>query len=139
MQILSLSAYQLCFARKQPQHLTLPYVFTSIKKVFDERGPDWFLRKAGFSGNQTTQLLTRSVQEIYDAVILSRNVIIEGYSADGSILIETMMAETENVVLKRMQSVYPDDSNEYALLENFPVSGFRSDEPNTILGSRVGI
>ena len=50
----------------------------------------------------------------------------------GNLMIETMTAEIEKVALKRIRSVYPDSSYKQALLENFPVSAFRSEEPKTI-------
>ena len=47
-----------------------------------------------------------------------------------------MMEEIE-VVLKRIESVYRDDSYNYAVIDNFCVSRYHSEEPNTNVDSRV--
>ena len=48
---------------------------------------------------------------VCDVRRFSRNAIVERCSADRNLLIETMIAEIEQVVLKRFESDYQDDSN----------------------------
>ena len=50
-----------------------------------------------------------------------------------------MIAEIEKVVLKIIESVYQDSSYKYTLSDNFPESGFRSEDSNKILDSRVAV
>ena len=50
-------------------------------------------------------------------------------------LFENMIEEIE-VVLKENECFYQDVSYENALRDTFPISGFHSDELNTILNSR---
>ena len=60
--------------------------------------------------SERSQLLAISVYKVCDATTISRKVLIERYSADGNLLIETMIAEIEKAVSKRMESVYQDSS-----------------------------
>ena len=49
------------------------------------------------------------------------------------------MAEIEKVAPKRIESVSQDGSDKYALLDNFPVTGFRSEEQNTLSDKLVAL
>ena len=51
---------------------------------------------------------------------ISRNVIVEQQSTDGNLLIETIMAEIEKVVLEITESVYQGDSISVHFLTTSP-------------------
>ena len=90
--------------------------------------------------SDNSQLLAISVHKVRDALPFSSNVIIKGSSADAYMLIETkLITEIKKVVSKTIDSVHHDGSYKHGLLENFPISRFLSDEPNTILESRIAI
>ena len=64
---------------------------------------------------------------------------MEQYSADTNLLIEAIIVEIEKVVLKRVESVFQEDSYKYPLIDNFHVLNFRSEEANATLDSRAAI
>ena len=51
-------------------------------------------------------------------------------------LIETVIAEIEKFVPKRIESVYEHGSYKYALLQKFPALGFSFEEPNKLDNGR---
>ena len=65
------------------------------------------------------------------------NIIYERCSADRSLLFDTILAEIESVVLKRVGSVCQDGPHKYSPPYNFCVTSFHSELPNTILENQV--
>ena len=142
LQRLAPSTDQTRVARKQAQQLNFPNFLTKEKKcrlkTWSTKSTDWVLRNIGFFDEKSDQIhfLAILVWKKCDPMKFSRNVVIE-FSADINLLIETMIAEIKKFVLKRIESVNPDVSYKYALLDELPVSSLRSDESNTILDSRI--
>ena len=85
------------------------------------------------------QFLAISIHQVRDARRFSWSFIIEQGCAGRNLLIETMIGEIEEVVLKKIEYFYRGDSYKDALTDTFRITGIRSDEPNTILESRVAI
>ena len=76
--------------------------------------------------------------KVWDARTFSNSVIIEKCIADENILLtEVMIAENQKIVLRRIEFGYPGESCKYAIMDKFRATGFRSEEPNRILDSRV--
>ena len=55
----------------------------------------------------------------------------KGCSPDIIFLTGIMIKDIEKVKLKTFKSVYQDNSNNYSNIDNFRVTGFRSEKPNT--------
>ena len=100
---------------------------------------DWFFKKAGFSSKiRRLPNLTFLVLKMYYAMTIQRIKVLEWWSADKSLVIDTKIREIE-VVSKRIKSSHQGDSYKLALHENFYVLLLFCKESNTRLDSRVAI
>ena len=102
-----------------------PLVFVEGRSAFQEKSHHF-------------HILGLVIHKVCDSRIVSRNLIIERYSADGKLLIETMIEEMEKIVVETAVYQNLDDSYKYAM-DNFHLSSFHFEEPNTILNSRVAV
>ena len=128
----------MCVARNQTQHLTLPSVFTSKWKanlsLIEWTEATVFLEREICFSEKIRQIpnLISLVHDVCNAMTFSRKVIIEQSHVDRYMLIETVIAENEKFVLKRIESVYEHDSYKFALFQKVPALGFSSEEPNKL-------
>ena len=140
MQILALSAHQIWVASNQAQQLNFPLILHVFKK------PTEFFRKErqrlvfeiiSFvfqEKSDHSQLLAIFVHKVYNAITFFGNFLFERYSADRSLLIETLVAKMEEIVLKRISGTW---LLQMCTAWQFRRIRIRSQEPNTILYSRV--
>ena len=73
----------------------------------------------------------------YATMTCFKNVMSKRLSADKNLLGVTFIEEIEKDVLKKIESDYQEVTYKCAFLDDFPVSVFRSQLPNTKMDSRV--
>ena len=136
---MAFSANQVCILRNPTQQRRLQFVFASKKKFADflmsEMQPLVFEKRLFvFPESQiSSSFFTKSVQNTCMPETFWRNVNAKKSLADRFLLIESMTTEFQINLLKKIESVYQDQWNNFGLFDILLASN--SAEPKTILDS----
>ena len=84
-------------------------------------------------------ILAKSVHKICAARTFSRKNNIGKFFPDRKFSNETIIQDIKNVILEEKATLYQDASKNYSIFDNFRVTGFRSEKPDTKLNSRLAL